>query len=142
MGTIFYKNYNGSISKNVYFLCLVLTVGYFGINHYFVISSSFGESLGLSLATLSALILFKISINYKNNISEFTMFYGEISYSLYLLHQMIGYYLINLIGENLFPSPWSQVFIFSLMTFVAFWVNRLIEVPTNAFGKKLAKHIQ
>ncbi|WP_100658714.1 acyltransferase family protein [Alteromonas flava] len=59
---------------------------------------------------------------------------GAISYSLYLIHQNIGYVLLNQL-----PIAWHSVLKISIVTLgviaVAYGLNRWIEVPSNRWCK-------
>ncbi|MFT4601098.1 MAG: peptidoglycan/LPS O-acetylase OafA/YrhL [Arenicella sp.] len=69
-----------------------------------------------------------------------TLFLGKISYSLYLLHSMIGSALVNYLS-HIYRSPIQQFLVIAAGVMVsilsAYVMYRLIEKPTHAFARKI-----
>jgi peptidoglycan/LPS O-acetylase OafA/YrhL len=65
-------------------------------------------------------------------------FYAEISYSLYIIHGIVSYILMSIL-EKLGFNPYLIIIVaLTTSTFLAFLLNRFVEKPTIALGKKLA----
>jgi peptidoglycan/LPS O-acetylase OafA/YrhL len=136
LGSAFFYSYNEKISEKVKYVLISVVFLYFSINHFFLIGTTeYGSKIGYSLATCLAILTFIFTINIKRTISRTTTFFGNISYSLYLIHQVLGYFLIDLLFDSLF----SQVIAFSILTIASFFIFKFIEKPTNNFGHKYVR---
>ena len=139
LGTSFYFYTKKDISKyNLISLILIVST-YFMLNHYFLSDTGFGNKFGYSLATVLAIISFTILLNYKKNISKVTTFFGNISYSLYLLHQVLGYFFISILLDSNIYMPFAQIIDFIVITLITVGVNKYIEIPSNKIGHKYVK---
>lgn len=77
-------------------------------------------------------------IPHKTIISIILSFFATISYSWYLIHQMIGYTIIKELQLNNYTSEWF-IFIPIIITGgIAFCLYRFIEMPTAKIGKKIS----
>lgn len=74
-------------------------------------------------------------------VNPFTIWLGKISYSLYLLHQVIGVFIIIPVMTKIFHwSFWPSVFIaISSVCLLAHLVNRYIEQPAMRYVREKAK---
>lgn len=63
---------------------------------------------------------------------------GAVTYPLYLLHQVIGWWLIGLFSPFL-PRWLTLVLVIAMVGFAAWLINRYVEQP---YGKKLAKAVE
>nr|WP_321453578.1 acyltransferase [uncultured Carboxylicivirga sp.] len=83
-------------------------------------------------------IIFYLGINGKLSIlrSKLLVFLGTISYSLYLLHQNIGYIIINKGYELNFNPVFSVVMAVLIMIFVAYLSYKFVERPSVKLIKK------
>lgn len=63
---------------------------------------------------------------------------GAITYPLYLLHQVIGWWLIGLFSHDL-PRWITLIIVIGLVGTAAWLINRYVEQP---YGKKLAKAVE
>lgn len=139
LGTGFYFYHIGEISKkNLIFLIGIVSI-YFFINHYFKTDTGFGSRLGYSTATLLAILSFIVFSQYKQAISKTTTFFGNISYPLYLLHQVLGYFLITILLTSSIYFPFAQVITILIIILVTILVNKYIEIPTNKLGYRYVK---
>lgn len=117
---------------------LVLFVSvYFLSNHLWLNENDYGNRFGYSLAIFIAIFSFTISFFYKKTLSKTTTFFGNISYSFYLVHQVLGYFLIDLLIDLNMPIP--QIITFVIITLVAYAINKYIEVPSNNYGHEYVK---
>ncbi|WP_368393254.1 acyltransferase family protein [Psychrosphaera sp. 1_MG-2023] len=60
---------------------------------------------------------------------------GVLSYSLYLIHQQIGYLTISFLREHYFPTSIAILITSLFVIALAFIINKYIEVPSNRFVK-------
>lgn len=74
----------------------------------------------------------------KNLITTFISFFATISYSWYLIHQMIGYTIIKELQINGFNSEWYIFIPITITGGMAFCLYRFIEKPTAEIGKKIS----
>tara|TARA_B100000768_G_scaffold171372_1_gene178622 strand:+ start:138 stop:1244 length:1107 start_codon:yes stop_codon:yes gene_type:complete len=78
-------------------------------------------------------IMFLISVNKLNIINKKWMLkYGMMTYPLYLLHQNIGYILINYLTKY-FNKYLVLLFVTSLMFYAAFFISNKIEIHLYRF---------
>jgi len=141
LGTAFFYNYQKVLSKKELYTMIVLTIFYFILYAFLGQDRGEGELFGYGISTIFAIILFFITINFKSNISSITTFFGEISYSLYLFHQLLGYIFIDYLLSLNISLNISKLTAFFSATLLAYIINTLIEKPTNRFGHQLAKKI-
>jgi peptidoglycan/LPS O-acetylase OafA/YrhL len=78
-------------------------------------------------------------LQYKKTISKVTTFFGNISYSLYLLHQVLGYFLITILLDSSIYLPFAQMITILVITFAAVIINKYVEIPTNKLGHRCVK---
>jgi len=137
LGTSFYFYQIKDISKKTLIFLILIVMSYYFISQFFLSNVSYGNIFGYSIATLFSIPIFWIALFYKRSISRITSFFGRISYSLYLLHQVLGYLLIDKFTE-IIAAPYAQLATIFVMTVVSLIVNRYIEIPTNRLGHKYA----
>lgn len=72
--------------------------------------------------------------------TKVTLFLGKISYSLYLLHSIIGAAFINFMSHR-YTAPIEKVVVvligFAISVFSAYLLYRYVEKPTHNFAKKI-----
>jgi len=92
-----------------------------------------GVDLGIAVITLLIIHYFA------NAQTNATLFLGKISYSLYLLHAMIGGAFVNYLS-HLYTAPYQKVLIvllgFTISVVAAYVLYRLIEKPSHAYAKR------
>jgi peptidoglycan/LPS O-acetylase OafA/YrhL len=64
-------------------------------------------------------------------------FLADISFPLYLVHSMIGYVTMPILIDQGMPYGFAWLICVGLAVFVACLVHKYVELPVNAFGKKL-----
>lgn len=68
-------------------------------------------------------------------------FFGDISYPLYVVHGVNGYILMSVL-DMVGVDPYVSVAVtMGLSILLAYVLHRLVELPSNMFGKKVAKKI-
>ncbi len=139
LGTSFYFYYIKEIEKNTLIYLIFVVVIYYFSNQFFLFDNGYGARSGYSLATILSILIFTIAIQSKKPLSKFTSFFGNISYSFYLLHQVIGYLLISQFLNRDIPSPYAQILTIFIMAIVSLIVFQYIEMPTNRYGHKYVK---
>lgn len=73
-------------------------------------------------------------------VNPVTLYFGKISYSLYLLHHWLGKnVLLPLFKDLSLPFFWSFIFSLLICILLATAFNRYIEIPTNDYVKKWYK---
>jgi peptidoglycan/LPS O-acetylase OafA/YrhL len=137
LGTAFYSFYTRVITKTILSILVILVSLYFLNNHFFLTGHDYGARFGYSLATFLAIISFIGGLKYKKTLSTITTFFGKISYSLYLLHQILGYFLISFLVD--INTPLAQIVTFLSIALISYLVNKYIEIPTNNYGHKYVK---
>ena len=134
LGTSFYMHYKNQLTKKDLMLMIFIVVLYFIINPFFAHSRGEDSLIGYSVGTIVAVGIFTYFINFKRPISKITTFFGNISYSFYLLHQVLGYLFINLLVSYSIYLPLAQFITFLMATLLAVLVYRYVETPTNKIG--------
>ena len=79
-------------------------------------------------------------INKENWIVKIFSFFAMISYSWYLIHQMIGYIIIKECILTGLDSEWIILFALIATGFIAYLLNRFVEKPSAKIGKQLSSH--
>ena len=95
-----------------------------------------GVDLGIAIV---GLLLIHYLTNFKTKV---TLFLGKISYSLYLLHSIIGAAFINYLSHR-FTAPYQKFLVISLgfliSVFAAYLLYRFVEKPTHNYAKKIGQ---
>jgi peptidoglycan/LPS O-acetylase OafA/YrhL len=136
-GIVFYNIKFTGTNKTRYFyllLCFiaqtyVFTVG--GRSCFFV---NIYEYTGMLAIYFTLLYLFSAG-KLKFIINRVTVFFGNISFSLYLIHQTIGLAVISFLLPY---THWSIAFGAALLLVIAlaYLINRLVEVPATKYLRK------
>jgi len=96
----------------------------------------YGAFIGKSIAFLFSIIIFLTLISWNKKLGRFLAFMGMVSYSFYLLHQVIGYLILDAISGAL---GWSSYLITYLIITTAAYISfRYVEKPINNYGHSLA----
>jgi peptidoglycan/LPS O-acetylase OafA/YrhL len=139
LGTAFHFYHIKKIDKTVLFSLVLMVTVYYLLNFSYLPSSAYGDKFGYSIATTLAIVVFTIALKYKKSLSAITTFFGNISYSFYLIHQVVGYLFITLFINLSFNMPFGQINTFAIMIIFAFLIHKFIEKPSNKLGHKFVK---
>lgn len=99
----------------------------------------------LALATIFLFIIFNLLIYNKLNFkyNKILIFIGEISYPLYLIHQNIGYVIINFLQSKGFNYIFSIIISCGISIIISFIISYVIEKPIlNIYRSKKCKYTQ
>lgn len=126
--------YRKEYINKLHFLIFVLIIGsVIYLHHNYVITIlSVGATLGIA---------------FLNNVKNFSwlIFFGNISYSLYLLHVPIGGRIINL-GKRFASSNFEKflvIFMALIISVIAAWVfYKLIETPSHKLSRRIRLNIK
>ncbi|NOQ72164.1 MAG: acyltransferase family protein [Crocinitomix sp.] len=92
----------------------------------------------LGIAIVSLLLIHYLS-NFK---TKLTLFLGKISYSLYLLHSMLGAAFINYLSHS-YKEPYQKFIVISLGFAIsvgsAYILYRFVEKPSHKWAKKIGQ---
>ena len=139
LGTAFYSYYKKNIDRKILLFLIFIVSIYYLFNFSYLPISEYGDKLGYSLATVFAIFVFIIALNYKKSLSNITTFLGNISYPFYLIHQVVGYLLITSFIDFSIDKPFGQIVTFLIMIIVALLIHKFIEKPSNKFGHSFVK---
>ncbi len=88
---------------------------------------------------IGGLLLIHYCSNFK---TRFTLFLGKISYSLYLLHSIIGAAFVNYLSHQ-FRAPYQKVIViligFAISVVAGYFLYRFVEKPTHNYAKKIGQ---
>ncbi len=121
-GICFYKILNKEANKLtilILFTTLFSTIPSFSIKHFLIFSSFY--------------IFFYLSINgyFKFLKNPVFIFMGSLSYPLYLIHQNIGYIIINQSYNFDYPLVYGICSAITLSILIAYCINKYIEKPSS-----------
>ncbi|WP_250622698.1 acyltransferase family protein [Pinirhizobacter soli] len=109
---------------------------------FLMITSSYEGSIGGPLARnyTYALVLFSVCYVLRERFRDNRVldFVADISFPLYLLHSTIGYVVMSILIDHGVWFTLAWIISLGLVLLVAFGVHRYVEVPVNAFGKKVS----
>jgi peptidoglycan/LPS O-acetylase OafA/YrhL len=97
----------------------------------------YGDKFGYSAATSLSILVFIMALNYRKKISNITTFFGNISYSYYLIHQVLGYILISKFIS--IGTLYGQLIAIVVLGFVSILIQKYVELPTSILGRKFVK---
>ncbi|TYP75150.1 acyltransferase family protein [Aquimarina intermedia] len=119
-------------------LCLILSV-YYRITSIpsleTLYNTSFSPYIISVIISVFFIIMYLISSEKLNSINSPKLLkFGVLTYPLYLIHQNIGFILFNQLDE--YVNKYLLFFLISsMMLFLAFYINKLIEIPVSKFLK-------
>ncbi|MFT3681918.1 MAG: acyltransferase [Ferruginibacter sp.] len=145
-GILFYKIYSGEKRKNSwnYLLVIFCLVSQQLLFQYAGGSRRFISWTEYNLILTFYFILFTIIINLDANfiINRFTLFFGKISFALYLTHKYVSLkYIIPLFHLKLGMNFWMVVFLIDIpiVIGIASFITYKIEIP---YSKKMKDALQ
>lgn len=120
---LIYKN-----SKDIYAFCLLCISA---INQF--LWHDFAHNLFfVSTLLLIYLIVRFEPINVKKNfIADLSKWFGDISYPLYLIHQIVGFAIIWNLQETGYTSQWILVIPFVICVGYAYLLHKFVEIPVQ-----------
>lgn len=125
-------------------LPMAAALGYGAIIYvlFLTITASYEGSIGGPLARnyTYALVLFSVCYLLRDRFRDNRVldFVADISFPLYLLHSTVGYVLMAILIDHGVSFTLAWVISLSLVLLVAFGVHKCVEIPVNAFGKKVS----
>jgi peptidoglycan/LPS O-acetylase OafA/YrhL len=118
-GICFYKINSNLASKSTYFILF--------ISLFSAIITDINHLLSYCLFYMVFILAIRKHLTVLKN--KVCLFFGGISYSLYLIHQNFGYIIINYAYENNI-SPWLAIIVaLTASTFLAYIVTDFFEKP-------------
>lgn len=121
---------------SIMIFCIVNQLLYSQSNTYNIF---FFSTLIFLLLALQLDLFFKHSkLNY---LERTILMCAKISYSWYLIHQMIGYAIIKEFVRHGFESEWIIIIPIVATGIIAFCINRYIEIPTGRYGKQFSNRL-
>lgn len=136
-GILFYKL---KFDKEKYSNYLLLIIAFL-VQLYLVdkggsrVASISHSTYGIMLFAYFVMFFVYVNWGFTVIVNRVTIFFGSISYSLYLIHAYIGQYiLLPWLAVNLKMSIWLQVLIaFTIVTCIATLINIYVEKPAMRF---------
>jgi peptidoglycan/LPS O-acetylase OafA/YrhL len=112
-----------------------LTLNYAGLALSIIASFYFNDLIGTIVAIFTIAFIFF----YNLRVPKFFNFLGEISYSVYLIHFVIGLKFINLSIRYVNPSLYWALFIVAIIFIyaVSYVFYRIIEIPSAKLSNKV-----
>ena len=117
----------------LFFICQVASYKYI-VNKIFMSRAEYAVMLTIYFS------LFILFVNHKLRfiVSKTTLFFGKISYALYLIHQYlsINFIIPTLMNELHFRFPVAAFIAFLVSTLLAALITNYIEIPVRRLAKK------
>jgi peptidoglycan/LPS O-acetylase OafA/YrhL len=120
-GILFYKLSKKDDTRLILYLYLFL--------NYLVYAYFHGLRYSISLALFYLVFILILNGSFKFVINRFTVFFGTISYALYLVHQNIGYILLKAMNQLHINIYLGLTLILFIVIFLAYLITRYIEKP-------------
>ena len=99
--------------------------------------AAFTQPAGHVIATVSSILIIANFANFTNRI---LVFFGTISYSLYLIHQCVGSALVNFLSHK-FRQPWQMPLVITsgllVSILAAYCLYVLVEKPSHSWSKRI-----
>lgn len=125
-------------------LTVAAALGYGAIIYvlFLMTAASYEGSIGGPLARnyTYALVLFSACYVLRDRFRDNRVldFLADISFPLYLLHSTVGYVLMAILIDHGVAFTFAWVISLGVVLLVAFGVHKYVEIPVNAFGKKVS----
>lgn len=129
------KNNTNSITQLIFFYLITLAVMY---NFYSNTKPFSNHLLSWYVPYMIAPLLFFWAIFYLDNykIDIISKFFANISYPLYVVHQIFGYALLVYLLKAGYSSWSALIIVISGVIFLAYLIHLFIEKPAFKFAKK------
>lgn len=101
------------------------------------VSGQFSAGGSIKVLVIAALILICAQVQLGRRMAALAAFLGGISYSLYLIHQTLGYMLINKLEAAAINSNLAVLGAFAVVIGLAFLIRKYIEIPSQNLIVKL-----
>ena len=109
-----------------------------GLGGVFAIFFPAGNSYGVSAAYAYLLFLVALALNDRLCLPRWIEFYSTISYSLYLLHLPVGFFVLTFLVPRI-GYAWAIVPTMVIVTLVSYASWRLVEDPSQKIARRLLK---
>ena len=103
-------------------------------------AASFGLALGYGVALVTFVFAYAYPRLFRAN--PVFGFLADISYPLYVIHGVAGYVALRLLLDQGFKAWTSLTLVTTVCLLVAWLLHRLIERPSQALGKRVARYFQ
>ncbi|MFT2090390.1 acyltransferase family protein [Paraglaciecola sp. 2405UD69-4] len=130
-GICFYKIWNKE-AKFITYILISLTI--------IAVFAEYPSDIATGLLVLYCLFYFSVTSRLTILSSKLFTYLGAISYSLYLIHQNVGYILLNYAYSMNIPMIIAIPFILLFCITVASLLNKFIEVPGSRYCRNIYKN--
>lgn len=141
IGILFSWHCQKQLSDKRFLISVCISFIWFSFMWYYNLHLGIQHSVG-TLNFLLALLVFTLVYLCRKSISvpPILKWFGDISYPLYVIHPIVGYGLLYYFVYVLNMNSWiSMILCSAIVLLLAYAIHRIIENPSNVFGKKLAK---
>jgi peptidoglycan/LPS O-acetylase OafA/YrhL len=137
-GVVFYQHINGVISHFGLALRSAMILAAFSLNWSIgPQSAQFPEITGYYLYAWLAFCAAYFGRGWFRPL-RLLDFLADISYPLYITHSLIGFVLLKVFVYNGWPFPLAAGAVLALVVALSSVLHRAVELPSNAFGKRLS----
>lgn len=139
IGTAFFYLYKRLLNQWQFFAVALI----FLLVFLLIWKSGFPDSFKFSWNYIFALLTFGTCFYLRDKIkgNNITTFFADISYPLYTMHGVFGYSCMRILIEEGVPAGMSIFITFLIVVSIAYVIHKLIEEPSQKFGKSLAKKL-
>jgi len=129
-GVCFYKFKQGSHTMHTKVLFIFTLIAIY-------IENSIQTAVGLSVFYIVFFFIIKEKLTVFSN--KYLLYLGSISYSLYLIHQNIGYTIINKAYYYQYNPYLAIIFAILFSLFLAHYINKIVEKPSLKYLRSIYK---
>jgi peptidoglycan/LPS O-acetylase OafA/YrhL len=146
IGTSFYMHFTNSITSKQLISLIVILFTVFSMV-YIVIGHNIYNSIYLSQIIFNGIYaLIIVSTSYilrtKFKYNKLLGFIANISYPFYIIHSISGYIIMVILLDNGVSSLYIIPITLIILILVAYIIHKYIEMPSQKFGKNIAKLIR
>lgn len=140
IGVSFYNLFRRYWMPRKTFVVICILLGLIAVH---LAATGFQEFRLWSFSYVYALAIFGLAYLYRNELwrNKILNFFADISYSLYMNHQVLGYVLIATFIPVVRSNYGAGVVALIIVVAISYLVHRLVEKPTMLLGKKYASRI-
>lgn len=136
LGAILYFIANNLYNRTILYFSLSIIISFLIFNNFI---SQHSNLIGISLTLLIFIVTLYSSIFQRILSMNFLLFFGFISYPLYLIHENLGISIIRKFSSA-FTCLYTEIYAaiaFILITFIAYIIARYIEKPCRGIFSRI-----
>jgi peptidoglycan/LPS O-acetylase OafA/YrhL len=146
IGTAFYMNFKEIINYKKLIVIIILLFTLFNIVYQIIGNGVYNNAYlnQMSYNGFYALLIFSISYIFRTNFkyNRVLGFIANISYPFYIIHSISGYIIMMILLDRGVSTLYIIPIALLITSSLAYIIHKYVEIPSQRFGKNIAKLIR